>query len=762
MPAAVPSLPPKQIHCARRGFQSISHAFPIRRIMNDSRARYFQWTGGRPGARWPVLLLLLVALPFLRPAADAQLVSRDNLKFEVSVGFGGVVPEADWFPVVCEVRNEGPSFNAIFEFQDGAGGGLTRQLVIELPTGTPKRFSFPMFAGNRFGGQYSATLRDEKGQVVAQVSNLAPGQQINWQSHLLAALPATAAGMPGFPEEAARNFSARPVAATSRVQPELFPDNPLALEGLDSLYLNSQLAVVLKERQIDALMSWLHAGGHLLVGLDALIDVTGVPWLKSLMPGELGSPRAIPVGDSFDRWLRARPAPSATTPAPAPGVEVYQSLRPEPTFNEASLRAIGIRLAGGGRIELAADGTPLIVSQRAGRGKVTVLLFNPELEPVRSWKLRPFFWARVAGVPGVLLQNQPPPNQGSTSVDGVFGAMVDSRQIRKLPVSALLGLLVVYLLVIGPLDQWWLKKINRQMLTWITFPAYVVLFSVLIWVIGYKLRAGESEWNELQIVDVIPKGTGAELRGTTYASLYSPVNASYALGGRQRFAALRNEYAGTTAARASDGRVTLNGDQYDAQVNVPVWTSQVFVGQWLEDGPLPFSASLTNRAGGNLEMVFSNHTLPAGATARIALGDRIHEFAVPAARQTATIPLPADGGTRINEFANAASVFFHDAARQRNRGFGSDEARFNLDPAAASMAISLAAHINAHQPSGMGQHASQFLTPGRLDLSRLLATDQAIVMVWNEEYAPAGAMNQFQPRRTGRSSLLRLAVAMNN
>ena len=54
--------------------------------------------------------------------------------------------------------------------------------------------------------------------------------------------------------------------------------------------------------------------------------------------------------------------------------------------------------------------------------------------------------------------------------------MIDSRQVRKLPVEWLLLLLVVYLIVIGPFDQWWLKKINRQMLTWITFPTYVVLF----------------------------------------------------------------------------------------------------------------------------------------------------------------------------------------------------------------------------------------------------------------------------------------------
>src|SRR4029077_1668903 len=112
----------------------------------------------------------------------------------------------------------------------------------------------------------------------------------------------------------------------------------------------------------------------------------------------------------------------------------------------------------------------------------------------------------------------------SMSADGIFGAMIDSRQVHKLPASWLLLLLVIYLIVIGPLDQFWLKRIGRPMLTWITFPCYVVLFSLLIYFIGYQLRRGESEWNELNLVDVLQDGERAELRGRTYASVYSPAN----------------------------------------------------------------------------------------------------------------------------------------------------------------------------------------------------------------------------------------------
>src|SRR5438445_13743292 len=100
---------------------------------------------------------------------------------------------------------------------------------------------------------------------------------------------------------------------------------------------------------------------------------------------------------------------------------------------------------------------------------------------------------------------------GGQSIDGVFGAMIDSKQVRKLPVGWLLLLLVGYLIVIGPLDRYWLRKIGKQMLTWITFPIYVALFSGLIYFIGHKLRAGETEWNELLGVHRMTPGEGAGL-----------------------------------------------------------------------------------------------------------------------------------------------------------------------------------------------------------------------------------------------------------
>ncbi len=245
-----------------------------------------------------------------------------------------------------------------------------------------------------------------------------------------------------------------------------------------------------------------------------------------------------------------------------------------------------------------AGGVPLVLTSREGRGRITTLLFSPEREPFKSWKNLPAFWSRVADVSPLLYTMDISNQRGGSSIDGVFGAMIDSKQVRKLPVEWLLLLLIVYLVVIGPFDQYWLKRIRRPMLTWITFPCYVVLFSLLIYFIGYKLRAGESEWNELNIVDVFNRGEQAELRGRTYASIYSPVNAKYRVEGQEHFSTFRGEFQSSWSGGQEGERadVLQTGDNFKADISVPVWTSQLYVSR-LVAVRAP-TAELHHRAGG--------------------------------------------------------------------------------------------------------------------------------------------------------------------
>src|SRR5512140_2583849 len=76
--------------------------------------------------------------------------ARATIQFDIFPGYDSIVREAVWEPVVCEVFNDGPTFQAVFELSSGFGGNQVQRLSLDLPTNTRKRFTIPVF-GHRYG-----------------------------------------------------------------------------------------------------------------------------------------------------------------------------------------------------------------------------------------------------------------------------------------------------------------------------------------------------------------------------------------------------------------------------------------------------------------------------------------------------------------------------------------------------------------------------------------------------------------------------------
>lgn len=712
--------------------------------------------------------------------------ARAELQFDVFLGYDNVVREAAWFPVAFEVFNDGPSFNAVVELASGQmGSAQVRQVAVELPTHTRKRFVIPVFNGGGRLNVWNARLLDEKGRVRAEHPNLR-GKDLVWHSTLLGALPRSFGGMPGLPPILPKQPELQPQAA--RLQVELFPDNPIALEGLDALYLNSEKALELKEPQAAAILAWLHAGGHLIVAVEQPQDVNATPWLRQLLPCVLREVSTLRMKGEFHEWLRTAPAtaPVQTTetleepasmlrnpqlprrsgsrPSPArsgaprpaiPAGEPYKQLPADDAFDQAELLAVNTRLLDG-HTDLSAQGAPLIITAARGRGTFTLLTFSPEREPFRSWKNKPWFWAKLVGVPAEWFVEPDFNTYAGQSIDGVFGAMLETKQVRKLPVGWLLALLVAYLLVIGPVDQYCLKKLNKPVLTWVTFPCYVVLFSLLIYFIGYKLRAGETEWNQLDVVDVLPRGDRAELRGRTYVSLYSSANATYKVASDLPHATLRGEFLSPWSGQES-GRATVEQRQagFRASVFVPVWLSQLFVSDWWQSAEVPLAMSITN-LGTAYEVRVENKLDRALAEARLVIGDRIFTLGELKPGETKTNLFDQDGGL-LKSFVATHGGNFATAAQMRQQALG-DSSRQQLENLPLSaIAASFVSQLDASPPA-----PRSFATPAGYDLSGLVARGQAILLAWDAGHTHSAPFpREFNPPRMQRQTLWRLGVQVS-
>ena len=210
--------------------------------------------------------LILLALGWLALGGGA-LPARADLQFDAFLGYDSLVPEASWLPVVCEVKNDGAAFTGIIEVDEGQfGDGQARRLEVELPTGTLKRVVIPVFSSARGFGNWDARLFDERGRLRAEQFGLRARRPMASGVPLIGALARTAKGTPEIRPLPRAAAEMQPAAA--RLQTSIFPDNPLVLEGMDALYLNSERAPDLNVPQVNALLDWLYAGGHLIVAVE--------------------------------------------------------------------------------------------------------------------------------------------------------------------------------------------------------------------------------------------------------------------------------------------------------------------------------------------------------------------------------------------------------------------------------------------------------------------------------------------------------------
>jgi hypothetical protein len=296
------------------------------------------------------------------------------------------------------------------------------------------------------------------------------------------------------------------------------------------------------------------------------------------------------------------------------------------------------------------------------------------------------------------------------------------------------------------------------MLTWITFPCYVAFFSALIYFIGYKLRAGESEWNELNVIDVIPHGQSADLRGWTYGSIYSPVNARYHVASEQPFATLRGETGGSRRGinqESTRARVEQRGNTFDASLDVPVWTSQLFVSDWWGQQAAPLIVTVSSDS-----VTVENRLETKLVNVQLALGDEILELGEVPARKVQTFSRASTVKKQLSNYLSQHGNTFQQALNSRGQAFGDNTFSRLADKTNGTMAASFVSRMNNTQ--GDQWNNQNFSSPPGFDLAPLLRRGDAVLLAFAPDFSPVKPLNRFSARRNHRSTLFRVAVETKN
>ena len=281
--------------------------------------------------------------------------------------------------------------------------------------------------------------------------------------------------------------------------PENLPDRWIGYAPVDALvWYGADASKIQDPVQGEALRRWVAAGGHLVIAADTLVGISNT-FLDDLLPIESGAPTQVrpseklarlggfplPPGDAF--MLRCKPSEDAREIVPG---EIFR-------------------------------GT-------LGRGRVTFVAFDPSKDPFKDWEGGVALWDR-------LLQLRIPDQEGFErwGYTGDLSRDLGSRALGTvafsfpgIPVPSLgwiFWLIFLYVLLVGPVDYLVLRKLRRQELTWITFPACVIGFSVLAVMAAGASARRLATAREMAVMDVMPDAEQTNL--LSIGSLLTPVEA---------------------------------------------------------------------------------------------------------------------------------------------------------------------------------------------------------------------------------------------
>ena len=145
--------------------------------------------------------------------------------------------------------------------------------------------------------------------------------------------------------------------------------------------------------------------------------------------------------------------------------------------------------------------------------------------PFDGWPAAQAFWAALLS-PGAAYPDGMPPDASTRQLrtGGFYGALMNIPSLDLPSVRGLSILLGLYILLVGPVNYFVLKRSRRLHLAWVTIPVITVFFTGGAFAIGYALRGSDLILNKIAVVEVQNEGPALV---TSYMGLFSPSQQSY-------------------------------------------------------------------------------------------------------------------------------------------------------------------------------------------------------------------------------------------
>jgi hypothetical protein len=566
------------------------------------------------------LVALIALLSSVAMAQDGDPPSPQGLHIaQVSVGFSGAYKVGFWTPVEVAIRggDEAQTGRIRLLLPDGDGEmtEVTSDRAVQvLPGGTSRMRLYAKF------GQVEGSLKVQfvaDGEVLTSLeltANYDQGRRyfpyaMDSTDELILTL-GPALGVASALQAGESNADGPSARVVQLPGVEGLPTRWYGLEGVDAVVLATSRPEVYRsltptQAQSRALIEWVEMGGRLVmcVGREAPELLAPGAVLDDLAPGKFSEMIALRRTAPLENYL-----------------DTTERIDAGPRFRVEAPKLVDVE----GRIEThegrRATDLPLVIRAPRVFGEVVFMAIDLDRPPFATWegrsqvinKLLARTVARAIEVESDALGSVT--TVGYNDLVGQLRAALDQfRGVRMVPFALVAALVVGYLLLIGPLDYWLVKKVLRRMeATWITFPLWVIGISVVAYYSAYWLKGRDLRVNEVELVDV--DMASGQIRGTTWSNIFSPRPDTYNLSLDTKLPGVATPPqppqvllswmglpGGGLGGMSSNSKGSLFRDAYqfsptlDRLENVPiqVWSTKGITSRWRQRASLPLEFELT-------------------------------------------------------------------------------------------------------------------------------------------------------------------------
>lgn len=599
--------------------------------------------------------MLFWTQPLLSSAAEQSPAVKVE---QIQVGFGGLYKVGRWVPVTLNVTTD-KALDLQFTIAALSPDGNPTEVPSQVfPCAQPGSYHLQsLFKAGLLDCPLKIRLRDAKSQALLQELSYTPQSAHNQftgiglkQSVELWATLGTIPGYEPVPTEDLQASNPHRDQYTIQISDqEQLPDTAYGYNTLDTLIVNGDYSVGDAKNQ--AIRNWVASGGHLVISV--------------------GGDHADYEKSEFAKWIPVRIVGTSRV-RELSSLELYAAVR---SRIRGVASAAQIEIETGEVLATSLDG-PLLVRVPYGLGVVTFLALDLKTSPLVNWdgleNLCPKLAQRrnqsaAASQKNAELGKRISQTGISELETQMFHSQQNFLQVQRSSHWWVMGLILIYLLIIGPLDYLVVHRLlKKPHITWFTFPTMVLLAAGWGIMAARQNNGDRLHSTQLNLVDY--DSTTGQLRGRFYLNLYSPETRRYKVNVSTQMPIATtsadsfpthlcwNGLPESTFAgmyRSAEGTITSPAYQFAADSsaieNLPIlkWGTKSLRGDWSQQHPELLASQLTGNDLGQLSGSLTHHFSGPLKEWVLAYGNRIY-LPIVNPQQLEASDIPANQPWQIN------------------------------------------------------------------------------------------------------------------